>query len=480
MKDEKDALQKPSSKNTEDFLKHFPGNQIFVSKTDGQGLDKNKPTPPPIHYHSEFQGCSVTLHKQEAVLWGTFFTVNELDRALDPGRQRTSKMVTRVRAVWVEDDKKRKSHRTDFPITPNIVVNSSPGKYHYYWLTSTKNFDEWNGVMATLVDEYGCDDNAKDLARILRLPGFNHNKAEPHLVTFEVKREEPYPWVDILRNFPFGDYEDTKKSCSSGKTGSAKSGVPKKTRQEHIQAVITGDNFHGSFQSIAASMANETQSKPTILQHLRGIAVEAYYEGDFSSFEGDELRERRGRIKSIIDDDTELEGVVDWAVDRTIEEKTEKASDSGNKRKSRKYTEPIIPKYSMGNIYSALQKVDPEKHYAHVASALRNLDNYYPLKLMFKDWLTSGTTFKFKKISDKEAEKYWSDDSSVPDPGIEYIYSCADESHWEGIHGDLNCDGVIKFLEKEMQQKRKILTDVYGVGLTDGGKAVVLSRKYNE
>src|SRR5262249_29637637 len=86
-----------------------------------------------------------------------------------------------------EDDA---GHGGPFPLDPSLVVESSPGKFHRYWLVA----DHWAadergrmdfaGVMERLIESYGSDKNAKDISRVLRLPGFLHRKdpARPHMV----------------------------------------------------------------------------------------------------------------------------------------------------------------------------------------------------------------------------------------------------------------------------------------------------------
>jgi hypothetical protein len=59
---------------------------------------------------------------------GIFVTVNETD-----GNGRKSENIKRIRAVWQEDDD---AFAGQFPLDPSIVVESSPGKYHRYWLVT--------------------------------------------------------------------------------------------------------------------------------------------------------------------------------------------------------------------------------------------------------------------------------------------------------------------------------------------------------
>jgi hypothetical protein len=89
------------------------------------------------------------------------------------------------------------------PIEPNIVVETSPGKAHYYFLCEGIAKSEFTGIETRLIDDYGSDPNAKDLARVLRLPGFYHNKKKPHLVKISHESGSlPYSRDAIIKAFP--------------------------------------------------------------------------------------------------------------------------------------------------------------------------------------------------------------------------------------------------------------------------------------
>lgn len=86
--------------------------------------------------------------------------------------------------MLVDDDEVRETHRTDFPREPTIIVESSKAKFHYYWVkdyVSKFNFDTFKGVMHRFIQDWGHDKNASDVARVLRVPGFYHCKAEPFM-----------------------------------------------------------------------------------------------------------------------------------------------------------------------------------------------------------------------------------------------------------------------------------------------------------
>lgn len=128
---------------------------------------------------------------------GIFVTVNETD-----GRGRKLENIQRIRAIWHEDDH---GQARDFPLQPHITVESSPGKYHRYWLVDGLSLEQFRGVMNTLVRAHGSDPNAKDPARVLRLPGFLHLKdaAHPWRVRLaDVSGELPYSAEQIVAAFP--------------------------------------------------------------------------------------------------------------------------------------------------------------------------------------------------------------------------------------------------------------------------------------
>ena len=124
---------------------------------------------------------------------GVFVTINETDLK---GRKREN--ILRIRAVWQEDDGAGKP----LPLEPHLVVESSPRKYHRYLFVDGLELDEHRRVQQVLVDRYGSDPCAKDISRVLRLPGFYHRKGEPHLVRIiEESHAQPYSRDNILRSF---------------------------------------------------------------------------------------------------------------------------------------------------------------------------------------------------------------------------------------------------------------------------------------
>src|SRR5262245_6337687 len=141
----------------------------------------------------------VRLYEQGA---GVYVTVNETDL-----RGRKSENIIRVRAVWQEDDD---GFDGALPLEPSMVVETSPGHFHRYWLVE----DDWPAdeqgradfasVMERMVESYGSDPNAKDITRVLRLPGFlnRKNPERPFMVRMVEASGRRYTREEIMRAFP--------------------------------------------------------------------------------------------------------------------------------------------------------------------------------------------------------------------------------------------------------------------------------------
>jgi hypothetical protein len=101
---------------------------------------------------------------------GIFVTINETD-----GRGRKAENVTRIRAVFVDTDGAPQE-----PIEaalPHIVVESSSGNYHDYWLVNDCPLEDFKPAQKKLAATYDADKSVNDLPRVMRLPGFPHQKA---------------------------------------------------------------------------------------------------------------------------------------------------------------------------------------------------------------------------------------------------------------------------------------------------------------
>jgi hypothetical protein len=169
--------------------------QTFDDKKKGEAGDPKLARVIPAPSLSEPQ----RLYEQGA---GVYVTVNATDGT---GRKREN--IKRVRAVWQEDDG---GQAGPLPLEPSLVVETSPRHFHRYWLvrddwpTDEQGRADFDALMERMVATHGSDKNAKDLSRVLRIPGFLHRKdpAAPHMIRIVSASGRRYSRAEILKAFP--------------------------------------------------------------------------------------------------------------------------------------------------------------------------------------------------------------------------------------------------------------------------------------
>jgi hypothetical protein len=121
---------------------------------------------------------------------GAFVVINETD-----GKGRENKDIKRVRAPHIDLDGGTPLEPVRAAkLRPHIIVSSSPGKWHVYWLVTGMALENFTPVQERLIEVFGSDPKVKGLAGVMRLPGFYHRKAEPFLVRIiETHDTPPYP-----------------------------------------------------------------------------------------------------------------------------------------------------------------------------------------------------------------------------------------------------------------------------------------------
>ena len=105
---------------------------------------------------------------------GVFVMINEGD-----GKGRAERNVTRVRAHFVDLDGAPIQPVLEAPVPPHIMVESSPGKWHAYWLVSECALPDFKPKQQTMAAQFEGDPSVCDLPRVLRIPGFWHLKGKP-------------------------------------------------------------------------------------------------------------------------------------------------------------------------------------------------------------------------------------------------------------------------------------------------------------
>jgi hypothetical protein len=179
---------------------------------------------------SKIVGMTLRQYERGA---GVFVTVNESD-----GRGRRADQIIRVRAIWQEDDS---GFDGVYPLEPSFIVETSPGHRHVYWLVSdhwpadAQGVCDFNGIMERVVADYGSDPNAKDIARVLRVPGFCHRKDpdRPHLVRIVEASGKRYTRSELIAAFP-----PIARQSAAGPAGNAFTSFASPIDIERVRAAL--------------------------------------------------------------------------------------------------------------------------------------------------------------------------------------------------------------------------------------------------
>jgi hypothetical protein len=121
--------------------------------------------------HGSLEQHFETLAGLSAQGAGIFVTINETD-----GCYRKAENITRIRAVFVDTDGAPQAPVRD--ASPHIIVESSPGNYHDYWLVEDCPLEDFKPAQKKLAATYDTDKSVNDLPRVMRLPGFPHQKVD--------------------------------------------------------------------------------------------------------------------------------------------------------------------------------------------------------------------------------------------------------------------------------------------------------------
>lgn len=146
--------------------------------------------------HDSFDALEPHLTRVNSKGAGVFVMVNQGN-----GRGRSNEHVVRIKAVFIDTD--GAPLPTDLPLEPHIVLQSSPKRWHVYWLVDGLCLEVFGNVQAALAQKYGTDPNITDLCRVMRLPGLFHNKVAPFRVELLHAQDAPaYTAAQVFEAWP--------------------------------------------------------------------------------------------------------------------------------------------------------------------------------------------------------------------------------------------------------------------------------------
>lgn len=151
--------------------------------------------------HGTLEQHASTLKSLNEAGAGIFVTVNETDL-----KGRRDMNVQRVRALFVDLDGAPLEPVMESKVLPHLVTETSPGRYHAFWMIEGLNTDEFTSIQESMARRFGGDISVTDLPRVMRLPGFYHRKSdEPFRVSIRHVSEEPRHKGEWFRNAPTAD-----------------------------------------------------------------------------------------------------------------------------------------------------------------------------------------------------------------------------------------------------------------------------------
>ena len=194
---------------------------IFLRMLDGTATtyqfqqihDTEDQALPPRHLNID---ALLPLKRKSKKGYGTFLTVNEIPE----GQRRTKDNVSRIRCIIADDDVVRPAPRADWALTPTMVVQSSPGKFHYYWHIAG-DIDPLiaEGIKMSIATRYETDwGGVSGPNRVLRLPGFPHLKDpdNPYLVNIRELTDLSYTQDELVAAFGVTELKEALKGDFKG------------------------------------------------------------------------------------------------------------------------------------------------------------------------------------------------------------------------------------------------------------------------
>lgn len=131
---------------------------------------------------------------------GVFVMVNEGD-----AKGRKAKNVIRVRAVFVDIDaggtkRLQQIIETSMQVgrPPSAVIQTSPNRFSIFWCVSGCELEQFGEYQRRLAVTLGGDPSVCDLPRVMRLPGFVHNKRTPYPSELIHVRNAEYDAAELI------------------------------------------------------------------------------------------------------------------------------------------------------------------------------------------------------------------------------------------------------------------------------------------
>lgn len=248
---------------TEHFLRALGGH--FTFQTFGEGEARARGRDPLAKWmHGSLAEHADKLADLNARGAGVFVMVNEGD-----GEGRASRNVQRIRAYFADFDGTQPPGVTTVPLAPHAIVESSPGRWHWYWFIEGARLESFKAVQVAIAERFRSDSKVNDLPRVMRLPGFMHRKAEPFRTRIVELREAPrYTHADFVQAFGIDFQPASARDATVIRLPNAQQ------RKRTLSTIIAEGERNATLLSLAAGLVHKGHDLLAINRRLQKINAE--------------------------------------------------------------------------------------------------------------------------------------------------------------------------------------------------------------
>jgi len=196
---------------------------------------------------------------------GIYVTINKTDR-----KGRKTENIIKVRALFADLDGSPLAPILKAKPEPHMIVESSKGKYHAYWLVDDCPLDKFSIYQKAIAKKFNSDPKVCDLPRVMRLPGFYHCKGEQYPV--EVKwhnSRSPYFLKEVEEGLGLELEQDEKVAVKS--SGNKASKKRSNTNSKNLDTRFTAGRRNDDLFKVACAMKGRSESYEDIKFELLSL-----------------------------------------------------------------------------------------------------------------------------------------------------------------------------------------------------------------
>ncbi len=250
----KTALQVNIKQATE-MLNALEPNGDFTFQTFGDTVNKGGALVK--QFHGKLNQLAKALYELNLQGAGVFVTINRTD-----AQGRKGENITGVRAVFVDFDTPSNDRLamltkldTTGALNPSLIVESSPGKHHAYWIADNIPLNKFTDYQKRLIHFFTLagdkpDQAIHDTTRVMRLAGFTHLKHEPVLTKIVYPNEgqniKRYEWAELerfLNSLPTHTEQTSQKQKNIKHKQTSNAIVSNQSTDNHSLPRLTADRI---------------------------------------------------------------------------------------------------------------------------------------------------------------------------------------------------------------------------------------------